>query len=45
MFSNYIMLFMSWEVIQPTHIFPFLAPTPCLANVRKRLDNFEFSQL
>jgi hypothetical protein len=44
------MLFISWEVIQPkntvqlTHIFPFLAPTPCLMNVGKRLDNFEFSE-
>ena len=49
MFSNYIMLFMFWEVIQPkkycpTHIFPFLAPTPCLTNVGKRPDKFEFSE-
>jgi hypothetical protein len=28
----------------PTHIFPFLAPTTCLANVGKRPDNFEFSE-
>jgi hypothetical protein len=48
MFSNYIMLFMSLEVIQPNNtvqptFFPFLAPTPCLTNVGKRPDNFEIS--
>jgi hypothetical protein len=43
------MLFMSLEVIQPKNtvqptFFPFLAPTPCLTNVGKRPDNFEFSE-
>jgi hypothetical protein len=28
----------------PTHIFPFLVPTPCLTNVGKRPDNDEFSE-
>ena len=28
----------------PTHISPFLAPTPCLTNVGKRPDNDEFSE-
>ena len=48
MFSNYIMLFMSLEVIQqkycPTHIFPFLALTLYLTNAIKRPDNFKFSE-
>jgi hypothetical protein len=44
------MSFLSWEVIQQkkccsTHIFPFLPPTPCLTNVGKRRDNFEFSEI
>jgi hypothetical protein len=40
---------MSWEVIQPKNTVQptfshFLAPTPCLTNVGKRPDNFEFSE-
>jgi hypothetical protein len=51
MFSNYNMLFMSLEVIQPKNAIinhqpsfsHFLAPTPCLTEVVKRPDNFELS--
>jgi hypothetical protein len=42
------MLLISLEVIQPKNTVqptfsPFLASTPCLTNVVKRPDNFEFS--
>jgi hypothetical protein len=42
------MLFMPWEVIQPKNTvqptFSHFGPTPCLTNVGKRPDNFEFSE-
>jgi hypothetical protein len=47
MFSNYIIYNLGSDSAKkkcPTHIFPFLAPTPCLTNVVKRADNFEFSE-
>jgi hypothetical protein len=50
MFSNliYYVIFVlgsdSAKKYCPTHIFPFLAPTPCLTNFGKRPNNNEFSE-
>ena len=48
MFSNYIMLFMSWEVIQPKNTvqptFSHFGPDSLLDKCRQTPDNFGFSE-